>query len=219
MVNKNNWKDISKACESAHTSLVAVSKTRSIGDIKEMYDLGQRIFGENRVQELLDKKDELPQDIEWHLIGHLQRNKVKYIAPFISLIHGVDSLRLLKEINKEAKKNNKLIDCLLQFHIAQEESKFGIPPANAIEFIDNVMGLSLDGLRIRGVMGMASFVDDDVQVIQEFSILKGLYSALKDKYFSTEESFDIISMGMSSDYQLALREGSTMLRVGSKLFV
>lgn len=218
MVNKNNWKDISKACESAHASLVAVSKTRSIDEVKEMYDLGQRIFGENRVQELLDKKDELPQDIEWHLIGHLQRNKVKYIAPFISLIQGVDSLRLIKEINKEAKKNNKLIDCLLQFHIAQEESKFGISPVNAIAFMDNVMGLSLDGLRIRGVMGMASFVDDDVQIIREFSVLKGVFSALKSKYFSTEESFDIISMGMSSDYQLALREGSTMLRVGSKLF-
>lgn len=218
MVNQNSWKDIVEACKHSDAELIAVSKTQSIEDIQSLYDLGQKSMGENRVQELLDKKDKLPEDIQWHLIGHLQRNKVKYIAPFVCLIHAVDSIRLLKVINKEAAKNDRTIDCLLQFHIAQEESKFGIQLKDVEAFMNELKILELDHVCIRGVMGMASFVDNDTQVRNEFQRLKAVFDTLKQTYYSDYPSFDSISMGMSGDYKIALEEGSTMVRVGSKLF-
>jgi pyridoxal phosphate enzyme (YggS family) len=218
MVNQNNWNEVNKKCLAHHANLVAVTKTRSVDELQDLYQTGQRHFGENRVQELLDKKDKLPEDIQWHLIGHLQRNKVKYIAPFVNLIHSVDSLRLLKEINKEAEKNNRIIDCLLQFHVAQEDSKFGIPPSQKDELVKELKQYNLEWVRIRGIMGMASFVDDQKQVKGEFSQLRDIYNDLKNNFFTEKDSFDTLSIGMSGDYELALQEGSTMVRIGSKLF-
>jgi len=200
------------------TTLVAVSKTKPIARIQEMYDKGQRIFGENRVQELVEKAAVLPKDIEWHQIGHLQTNKVKYIAPFVSLIHAVDSLKLLKEINKQAAKNERVIDCLLQFHIADEASKFGFEEAESMELLNNSAFKNLKNIRIVGVMGMATFTSDETQVKLEFQHLKALFEKLKKTFFSTQDSFKEISMGMSGDYQLAIAEGSTMVRIGSLLF-
>ncbi len=189
-------------------SLVAVSKTKPVEDILELYNLGQRDFGENYVQELVDKQALLPKDIRWHFIGHLQSNKVKYIAPFVHLIHGVDSLKLLKEINKEAGKNNRIIDVLLQVYIAQEETKFGLDE----EELKTVMleSVSLNHISTKGLMGMASFSDDLQKVRGEFRNLKAI--------FSKHSQFSILSMGMSGDYKMAVEEGSTMVRIGSLLF-
>jgi pyridoxal phosphate enzyme (YggS family) len=193
--------------------LVAVSKTKPNEDIQSLYDMGQRDFGENYVQELIDKQVSLPADIRWHFIGHLQSNKVKYIAPLVYLIHGVDSISLLKEINKQAIKNNRIIDCLLQVHIAQEETKFGMDEAELIAAIP--LSKSLPSIRLRGLMGMASFTEDTEKVQKEFKVLKGLF----DKYKAdTTPEWSIISMGMSGDYALAMKEGSTMVRIGSLLF-
>lgn len=200
------------------TKLVAVSKTKPVAAIQAMYDQGQRIFGENRVQELVEKEALLPKDIEWHQIGHLQTNKVKYIAPFVSLIHAVDSLKLLKEINKQAVKNNRVIDCLLQFHIAEESSKFGLDKAEAIVLLNSEIYKTFENIRIVGVMGMATFTDDESQVQQEFRHLKNLFDTLKNDLFPSVDYFKEISMGMSGDYQLAIQEGSTMVRIGSLLF-
>ncbi len=198
--------------------LVAVSKTKSNEAIMEAYQAGQRVFGENKVQELVKKQEELPNDIEWHFIGHLQTNKVKYVAPFISLIHGVDSLKLLKNINKEGRKNKRVIPCLLQFHIAEEESKFGLDLAEADELLSSSDFAGLDFVVLRGVMGMATYTDNLNQVRKEFQSLKHSFHHLKETYFQNQPSFSEISMGMSDDYQLAVGEGSTMVRVGSKIF-
>lgn len=198
--------------------LVAVSKTQPISAIQEAYDFGQRVFGENKVQELADKYPLLPKDIKWHLIGHLQTNKVKYIAPFVALIHSVDSLKLLQEINKQALNNERTIDCLLQFHVAQEETKFGLSIEEAREFLDSIDFALLKNVRIVGIMGMASFTSDSNQVRSEFKSLKNIFNQLKTEYFNTENSFKEISMGMSGDFQLAIEEGSTMVRVGSSIF-
>jgi pyridoxal phosphate enzyme (YggS family) len=199
-------------------TLVAVSKTKPQAVISEMYDQGQRIFGENRVQELVEKHEALPKDIQWHLIGHLQRNKVKYIAPFVSMIHSIDSPRLFKEVNKEAAKNERTIDCLLQFHIAEEESKFGFDKVEVIAFLESEVYKNAQNVNIVGIMGMATFTDDEAQVRKEFQHLKRLFDELKIEYFQDKLDFKEVSMGMSGDYQLAMEEGSTMVRIGSKLF-
>lgn len=198
--------------------LVAVSKTQSIEKILMMYDQGQRIFGENRVQEIMEKKDSLPPDIEWQLIGHLQRNKVKYIAPFISMIHSVDTFDLAFEINKQAEKWNRSIPVLLQIRIALEETKFGIEVTALEDFMNQIMEDPLPHLTVCGVMGMASFVDDEEQIKGEFRTLKRIFDNLKSKYYAEDSSFKEISMGMSDDYLLALEEGSTLVRIGTLLF-
>jgi pyridoxal phosphate enzyme (YggS family) len=183
-----------------------------------LYDEGQRIFGENKVQELVLKYQELPKDIHWHLIGHLQSNKVKFIAPFISLIHSVDSLSLLKEIERQAKKNNRVIDCLLQFHIASEETKYGLDFSEAEQLLKSKEYADMKYVRIVGVMGMASFSEDEALVRAEFKNLKNIFLELKNHFFSQEDSFCNISMGMSGDYEIAIEEGSNMVRIGSLLF-
>ncbi|MFZ9028170.1 MAG: YggS family pyridoxal phosphate-dependent enzyme [Crocinitomicaceae bacterium] len=201
-----------------NVTLVAVSKTKPNEAIIEAYKAGQRVFGENKVQELVEKAETLPKDIEWHLIGHLQRNKVKYIAPFVSLIHAVDSLRLLQEINKQAAKNNRTIDCLLQFHIADEETKFGLDENEAMELLHSEVYQNMNNVRICGVMGMATFTENEEQVRAEFSKLHELFEKLKTAHFSSNAAFRTISMGMSGDWKIAIEEGSTMIRVGSSIF-
>jgi pyridoxal phosphate enzyme (YggS family) len=198
--------------------LVAVSKTKPAELIREAYDAGQRVFGENKVQELVEKWEVLPRDIEWHLIGHLQTNKVKYIAPFVSMIHSVDSFKLLQEIDKQGEKNNRVIPCLLQFHIAQEETKFGLSFEEAEEILQSREFVEMDHVSIVGLMGMASFVEDEEQIRDEFRNLHNYFAILKSNYFKYNPDFKILSMGMSGDYKLAIEEGSTMIRVGSSLF-
>ncbi|PIE87356.1 MAG: YggS family pyridoxal phosphate-dependent enzyme [Bacteroidetes bacterium] len=199
-------------------TLVAVSKTKPVADIQTAYDAGQRIFGENKVQELTDKHEVLPKDIEWHFIGHLQRNKVKYMAPFVSLIHAVDSFKLLKEIDKQAKKHNRVISCLLQFHIADESSKFGLNLEEAQNILSSNEFIELHNISIVGVMGMATFTDDTEQVRDEFRTLENYFNVLKSHFFKYNDAFKEISMGMSGDYPIAVEEGSTMIRVGSSIF-
>jgi PLP dependent protein len=199
-------------------TLVAVSKTKPASDIQIAYDAGQRIFGENKVQELTAKEEALPKDIQWHFIGHLQSNKVKYIASFVSVIHAVDSLKLLKEINKQAIKNNRTIDCLLQFHIADEESKFGLDFEKAQELLGSREFVELQNVNIIGVMGMATFTKNEEQVRDEFQNLESYFNVLKSHYFKFNEDFRTISMGMSGDYRLAIEEGSNMIRLGSTIF-
>jgi PLP dependent protein len=198
--------------------LIAVSKTKPVSDIMEAYNAGQKCFGENRVQELLSKKDHLPGDIEWHLIGHLQRNKVKYIVPFISMIHSVDSFRLLNEINSEALKISRIVNVLLQVHIAREETKFGFSLEEIEEMTDSPDFRKEKFVRICGVMGMATFTDNIDQVQNEFRSLACCFNELKSKYFSSDGNFREISMGMSDDYNIAVGEGSTMVRIGSLIF-
>jgi len=198
----------------AHVTLVAVSKTKPVADLLEAYTAGQRIFGENYVQELVEKQQALPHDFEWHFIGHLQSRKVKLIAPFVSLIHGVDSAKLLQEINKEAAKNNRVIDCLLQIHIAVEESKFGLDEVELTKILTSDDFKNLKNIRIVGLMGMASFTDNQNQIEKEFNYLKTLFDKLK----ITNSELQTLSMGMSNDYQLAISCGSTMIRIGSSIF-
>ena len=198
--------------------LIAVSKTKPNEDLLEAYDAGQRHFGENKVQELCEKWNSLPKDIRWHIIGHLQTNKVKYIAEFIHLIHAVDSLKLLQEIDKQAKKHERIIPCLLQFHIAKEESKFGLSISEAEALLQTSIYATLTNIRIAGVMGMASFVEDEKQITNEFNELAQIYATLKNNYFKDVASFREISMGMSGDYPIAIKCGSTMIRVGSTIF-
>lgn len=198
--------------------LIAVSKTRLVPEILEAYREGQRLFGENRVQELLSKKDKLPEDIQWHLIGHLQTNKVKYVVPFISMIHSVDTLKLLVTIDSEAQKINRQVDCLLQFHIASEETKFGFSLQEVTGMLESAEFRRLTSVKIRGVMGMATFTKDDSIVRKEFRYLVSCFKALKDKYFHDEGMFSEISMGMSGDYRIAIEEGSTIIRIGSIIF-
>lgn len=205
-INEAKYKELTDDFKDKHVTLVAVSKTKPVEDILELYRLGQKDFGENYVQELVEKQPRLPGDIRWHFIGHLQSNKVKYIAPFVSLIESVDSLKLLIEINKQALKNNRVIDSLLQVHIAQEQTKFGLDEKELAE----LMNQHFDNVRIRGLMGMASFTDDLAKVRREFQYLKSLF----DKY----PSLQVLSMGMSSDYKIAIEEGSNMVRIGSLIF-
>lgn len=199
-------------------TLVAVSKTKPSSDIQIAYDQGQRVFGENKVQELAEKYEVLPKDIEWHLIGHLQTNKVKYIAPFVSLIHAVDSLKLLAEINKQALKNNRTISCLLQFHIANEDSKFGLNLEEAQQILSSDDFVRMQNISIVGVMGMATFTENTEQIRDEFRTLENYFHVLKSHFFKYNGDFKEISMGMSGDYKLAIEEGSTMIRVGSSIF-
>lgn len=199
-------------------TLVAVSKTHPNAAIQELYDQGQRDFGENKVQELVDKHEQLPEDIRWHFIGHLQTNKVKYITSFVHLIHAVDSLKLLKEINKRARNDERRIDCLLQFHIAEEDTKYGLDLAEAREILQSETYNQMENVRVVGVMGMATYTDNEQQVRTEFGRLKHIFDTLKTESFSNSDSFKEISMGMSGDYPLALEEGSTMVRIGSLLF-
>ena len=200
-----------------NVTLIAVSKTKPVSDLQEAYDAGQRIFGENKALEMRDKYQELPKDVKWHFIGHLQTNKIKYIVPFVTLIHSIDSASLLEAVNKEAVKNNRVIDCLLQFHIAQEETKFGLDVEEAKTMIESDNFKKLNNVRIVGVMGMATFTDDENQVRNEFKTLKNIFDTLKENYFK-DDSFKEISMGMSDDYPIAIEEGATMVRVGSKIF-
>ena len=202
----------------ATTVLIAVSKTHPIERIMEAYEAGQRDFGENKVQELVEKYEALPKDIRWHMIGHLQSNKVKYIAPFVHLIHGVDSVNLLKEINKQGIKNERQIACLLQFHIAQEDTKFGLSLEEAKALLAGPEFSLLNHVRICGVMGMATFTENTAQIRKEFQNLHAIYQQLKSSYFSSNSEFKEISMGMSDDYPIAMEEGSTLIRVGSKIF-
>lgn len=201
-----------------HVTLVAVSKTKPVSAIEEAYAEGQRHFGENKVQEMADKAEQLPKDIYWHFIGHLQSNKVKYIAPFVALIHSVDSLKLLLEINRQAAKNNRVIPVLLQFHIAQEETKFGFSFEEIRELLNSDEFKNASNIRIDGVMGMASFTDDEALIRKEFKLLKTYFDELKSTFFSEKNHFSICSMGMSGDYKIAIEEGSTMIRVGSSIF-
>ena len=215
-VNTIAYQHIVKELANTKTCLVAVSKTKPNEDLMELYHLGQRDFGENYVQELVDKAASLPKDIRWHFIGHLQSNKVKYIAPFVHLIHGVDSLKLLQEINKQAIKINRLIDCLLQIHIAEEESKFGLDEKELEQIITHMDQLS--NVRICGLMGMASFSEDQMKVRNEFNYLNSLFTQYKSWILEHSGKEPVLSMGMSGDYAMAIEEGSTMVRIGSLLF-
>lgn len=202
----------------SNVELIAVSKTKPVSDLQECYDAGQRIFGENKALEMRDKHEQLPKDIQWHFIGHLQTNKIKYIAPFVSLIHSIDSFSLLEAVNKEAMKHGRTLDCLLQFHIAQEDTKFGLSLEEADNILQSTEYQSFKNVRICGVMGMATFTDNIEQVRNEFKTLKTIFDALKERYFKDADFFKEISMGMSDDYPIAIEEGSTMVRIGSKIF-
>ena len=213
----DRYKEIQKSIPNEVT-LVAVSKTKPVSELQEVYDAGHRVFGENKVQEMVEKYEEMPKDIQWHMIGHLQRNKVKYIVPFVELIHGVDSLKLLKEIEKQARKIERKVNVLLQFHIAEEDTKFGFDWKEVEEALNSEIFKSFQFINIVGVMGMATFTEDERQIRREFKQLKTYFEKLKERYFSSQTDFKVISMGMSGDYELAIEEGSTMVRVGSKIF-
>lgn len=219
-VNTKAYLEINKELQSKQVTLVAVSKTKPAGDIQELYDLGQRDFGENYVQELAEKQLLLPNDIRWHFIGHLQSNKVKYIAPFVHLIHGVDSYKLLLEIDKQARKFDRVIQCLLQVHVAQEETKFGFNEIELMEVMDAIHKYKLlnelKNVEVCGLMGMASFTDDVEQVRKEFKYLKLMFDGCASLPWNS--NFNTLSMGMSGDFQLAIEEGSTLVRIGSLLF-
>ena len=199
-------------------TLVAVSKTKPISDLQEAYDAGQRVFGENYPQEMRDKHEVLPQDIQWHFIGHLQTNKIKYIIPYVTLIHSIDTANLLEAVNKEAKKHDRVVDCLLQFHIALEETKFGLDLDEARQLLDSEAFKQMGNVRICGVMGMGTFTDNMDEVRKEFKHLKSIFETLKKDYFANQPQFKEISMGMSEDYPIAIEEGATLIRVGSKIF-
>lgn len=213
-----NLTELKKETDRMKVTLVAVSKTKSKEEVLEAYAAGQRIFGENQVQELVDKYEQLPKDIQWHLIGHLQTNKVKYIAPFVALIHSVDSLKLLQEINKQAKKNDRIIDCLLQIYIADEETKFGLGFDEAIELLRSEEFAELNNVRIVGLMGIATNTENPKQIKEEFYELRTFFDGLKQSYFRKADYFKELSIGMSSDYKIAIEQGSTMIRVGSTIF-
>ena len=210
---KDNLENINLKIPS-EVCLVAVSKTKPISDILEAYEYGQRVFGENKIQELVEKHNKLPKDIEWHMIGHIQRNKVKYMAPFVNLIHSADSYRLIKEINKQGKINNRVINCLLQIKIASEESKFGFTEKEATDFLNSDEYVSFKNIKIVGLMGMATFTDDQRKIDQEFNKLKVFYKKVK----RSNTEINVLSMGMSDDYPIAILNGSTMVRIGSSIF-
>lgn len=218
MINKENYHLVLNRVEAKEANLVAVSKTKPKEAIQVLYDLGQRIFGENKVQEMLDKQEALPKDIKWHMIGTLQRNKVKYIIDFVSLIHSVDRFKLLKEINKQAKKVNRVVDCLLQFHIADEQTKFGLSYEEGVALLESDAYKALENVRIVGLMGMATFTEDKNQVEREFETLYSYFKKFQQDFFADNNSFKEVSMGMSGDYEIALDKGSTLVRVGSLLF-
>lgn len=220
MVNRPVWEKLSTELTAMGVTLVAVSKTKPAEDIRELYDLGQRDFGENYVQELVSKQEILPADIRWHYIGHLQTNKVKYIAPFVHLIHAVDSFKLLQEINKQGAKLSRTIDVLLQLHVADEETKFGMDEKEIFSFMDyyTAQQNELKNVRICGVMGMASFVEDETQLRSELFRIHNVFVHLKETSFLGKSYFSVCSMGMSSDFRLAIAEGSSMVRIGSMLF-
>ncbi|MDY0199858.1 MAG: YggS family pyridoxal phosphate-dependent enzyme [Tenuifilaceae bacterium] len=207
-----------KADIPANAKLVAISKTHAPEVVMQAYDAGQRNFGENKVQELITKYEALPKDIQWHLVGHLQRNKVKYIAPFVSLIQSVDSAKLLKEIDKNAQKNSRIIDCLLQVYIADEDTKFGLSNEEVIEILESDAYANMENIRVVGLMGMATFTDNTEQVRMEFRKLNEFFDQVKQKYFADSSNFNTLSMGMSSDYKIAIEEGATLIRVGSSIF-
>ncbi|MFV7236633.1 YggS family pyridoxal phosphate-dependent enzyme [Flavobacterium sp. ZB4R12] len=203
-----------------HVTLVAVSKTKPVADLMEAYEAGQRIFGENKIQEMAEKWEQMPKDIQWHMIGHVQTNKVKFMAQFVSLIHGVDSLKLLQEINKQAQKNNRVIDCLLQIHIAEEETKFGLDEEELTSLLSSNEFQEMKNIRIVGLMGMATFTDNKDQIRKEFTHLKSIFDGLRKDASSKDalQCVSTLSMGMSGDYQLAIECGSTMVRIGSSIF-
>ncbi|MFV5696271.1 YggS family pyridoxal phosphate-dependent enzyme [Flavobacterium sp. LB3P122] len=198
-----------------HVTLVAVSKTKPVADLMEAYEAGQRIFGENKIQEMAEKWEQMPKDIQWHMIGHVQTNKVKFMAQFVSLIHGVDSLKLVQEINKQAQKNNRIIDCLLQMHIAEEETKFGLDQVELTSMLSSTEFQEMKNIRIVGLMGMATFTDNKEQIKKEFTHLKSIFDSIST---DTMNHISTLSMGMSGDYQLAIECGSTMVRIGSSIF-
>ncbi len=220
MIAPEAFQTLKEKLNQQKTTLVAVSKLQTVEKIMKLYALGQRDFGENYVQELTDKQSELPADIQWHFIGHLQSNKVKYIAPFVHLIHGVDSFKLLQEINKQGAKNERVIDCLLQVHIAQEDTKFGLDEKELIELLAyyTAQRSDLQHIRLRGLMGMASFSDDKAKVKKEFDQLHQLFEWTRKSYLGDLPFFDLLSAGMSNDYEMAIASGSNMVRVGSVLF-
>jgi pyridoxal phosphate enzyme (YggS family) len=218
VINTSFFTNILKELEASGARLVAVSKTKPEADILELYAMGQRVFGENRVQELTPKYEALPKDIQWHMIGHLQTNKVKYIAPFVHLIESVDRIKLLKEINKQAQRAERVIPVLLEFKIAEEESKHGLQWEEIRSFLDSEEFQALENIRIDGVMGMATFTEDQEQVRREFKALSRIFRQLKEAFFKDAPHFKEISMGMSGDYKIALEEGSTMVRIGSSIF-
>lgn len=201
-----------------NVTLVAVSKTKPVVDLMEAYTAGQRIFGENKVQEMVEKWEQMPKDIEWHMIGHVQTNKVKYMAPFVSLIHGVDSLKLLKEINKQAKKNNRVINCLLQMHIAEEETKFGMDEMELEELLTSDTFKQMENIKVTGLMGMATFTDNESQVEKEFTHLKTIFDRISAQPQTLNLKPETLSMGMSGDYKTAIKWGSNMVRIGSSIF-
>lgn len=214
----DNIKSLKKEIGEINVALLAVSKTKPVADLQEAYDAGQRLFGENTVQEMVEKQELLPKDIEWHLIGHLQTNKVKYIIPFVSMIQSVDSLKLLQEINKHAEKNKRIVDCLLQIYIADEETKFGLGFDEAIELLRSEEYTAFKNIRIRGLMGIATNTDSEKQIKDEYYELKTFFDGIKTSFFRKEESFDTLSMGMSADYKIAIEQGSNMIRLGSTIF-
>lgn len=214
----DNLKQYKSEVESGGVKLIAVSKTQTVEVIQEAYNAGQRIFGENHVQEMVEKEEKLPKDIEWHLIGHLQTNKVKYIAPFVKMIHGVDSLKLLQEINKQALKNKRVIHCLLQVYIADEDTKFGLGYDEVIELLRSDEYQQLKNIRIVGLMGIATNTKNEKQITIEFHELRVFFDGVKASFFPNEDSFKEISTGMSADYKIAIQEGSTMVRIGSSIF-
>lgn len=201
-----------------NVTLVAVSKTKPVSDLMEAYEAGQRIFGENKIQEMAEKFEQMPKDIEWHMIGHVQTNKVKFMASFVRLVHGVDSLKLLEEINKQALKNNRVIDCLLQIHIAEEETKFGLNETELNDLLQSEIFKKLQNIKITGLMGMATFTDNQEQIKKEFLHLKSIFNSLAPTQKSENCNLKTLSMGMSGDYQLAIDCGSTMVRIGSSIF-
>src|SRR5665213_1344071 len=214
----DNIRNLKKETEARKVTLITVSKTKPVEDIREAYDAGQRLFGENMVQELVEKHEHLPKDIQWHLIGHLQSNKVKYIAPFISMIQSADSLKLLQEINKHAEKNSRVIDCLLQIYIADEETKYGLGFDEAIGLLRNDERNNLQHIRIRGLMGIATNTDNEKQIKEEYYELRTFFDGIKQSFFRKDTAFDTLSMGMSADYKIAIEQGSNMVRLGSTIF-
>lgn len=215
---KENLNEILSKLENTEAKLIAVTKTHPIEKLQTLYDLGFKVFGENRVQELTEKQEKLPKDIEWHLIGTLQKNKVKYIAPFVSMIHSVESFKLLKEINKRAKQNERVIECLLQMHIAEEDTKFGLDEKELYEILENEELKNFENIKLVGLMGMATFTDNENQVRSEFKKLKILFDKVKSNFNTKNIAFRELSMGMSGDYPMAIEEGATLVRVGSAIF-
>lgn len=213
-----NIRQIEEEIRPSKAKLIVVSKYRPLEEIQQAYDCGQRAFAENRVQSLLERKEALPADCEWHLIGSLQTNKVKYISEFISLIHSVDSLKLAQEIDKQAQKQGRCIDILLQTRVAQEDTKQGVPPNEFPDFVNALLKEPMKGIRIRGIMGMASFVEDTDQIHQEFSEIQTLFNEIKHRFFSNDALFSELSIGMSGDYRLAMQHGATLVRIGSAIF-